>query len=88
MSNASQNTLIRLAADCIVAHVQEGGWLGASWPNYACGELPAELYQAAMKAAEEMCPDLWDRSSCNFDDEAAEEEWEQFLEENWAISLK
>ena len=84
MSKNSENTLIRLAAECIVAHVQEGGWLGASWPNYACGELPAELYQAAMKAAEEMCPDLWDRSSCNFD-EAAEE---QFLEENWAISLK
>ena len=86
MTNSEQ-TLVRLAAEQIVRHVQEGGWLGASWPTYACGELPPELYPEALAEAERLCPDLWGQSSWNFDDEVAEEE-EQFLEENWAISSK
>ena len=78
--------MARLAAQRIVEHVTTGGWLGASWPHYACGiktetdRIARSGYdiftdvqlELAIELAQEQCPQLWDIAQQNFTYESEE----------------
>lgn len=64
--NNAQRTLARLAGHTIAQHVANGGWLGASWPQYTCGWLDQPVLDAALAEAERLNPDLWAHSAQNF----------------------
>jgi len=47
---------ISILASAMVAHVLDGGWLGASWPLYIKGpRLNAGEYEAAYRLACDRC---------------------------------
>jgi hypothetical protein len=52
---------ISVLASAIVAHVSDGGWLGASWPLYVRGPRlnHAGEYEAAYRLACERCWRRW-----------------------------
>ena len=70
MTNNAQSTLARLAGRTVANHVANGGWLGASWPQYTCGWLDQETLDSAIAEAQEINPNLWVDSERNFNEEA------------------
>ena len=89
MDTKNKNLLMaKLAAQRIVAHVKNGGWLGASWPHYACGIktesgriaqsgydcFTDEQLELAISIAAEQYPELWDIAQQNFTYESEEQD--------------
>lgn len=78
--------MAKLAAQRVVEHVVNGGWLGASWPHYACGiktesgritQSGYDIFtdvqlELAIKLAVEQYPRLWDIAQQNFAHESEE----------------
>lgn len=89
MATQNKNLLMaKLAAWRLVEHVKNGGWLGASWPHYACGIktesgrivqsgydcFSDEQLELAVHLAVEQYPQLWDIAQQNFTYESEEQE--------------
>lgn len=65
--------MYKFVAKQIVAHVRNGGFLGAAWPSYVPGADHALVDLAkAISLAEELHPQLWYESNANFVAKATE----------------
>lgn len=71
MKPTNINFVNRMARN-VVRHVQGGGYLGASWPQYAA-IVPLWDFDhwKVIEAAERLHPSLWEESRRNFEAEAS-----------------
>lgn len=70
--NNGQKKLAELAGKSICKFVENGGWLGASWPNYVPGmrDLSDDELDQAWDWVDAHRPDIWEISQENFERES------------------
>ena len=62
--------MIAFVSKEIISHVKNGGWIGASWPQYIAGAnaLDNDGLALALGQAEREYFDLWQESQDNFEE--------------------
>lgn len=64
--------MITFVSKEIISHVKNGGWIGASWPQYIAGAnaLDNDGLALALGQAEKNYWDIWIDSQDNFEEDA------------------